>query len=66
VARGSGRWRRAEWGAGTPCGWAMTAAVVTLALRGSRTPEGVDRTRGDDYYATTVPETTTPEAVSPV
>jgi SSS family solute:Na+ symporter len=44
----------------------VVAAVVTLVLRGSRTPDGVDHTRSDDYHATTVPETTTPEAVSPV
>ncbi len=44
----------------------VVAVVVTLVLRATRTPEGVDHTGGDDYHATTVPETTTPDAVSPV
>ncbi|NMO92020.1 monocarboxylate uptake permease MctP [Actinomycetospora sp. TBRC 11914] len=44
----------------------VVAAVVTLLLRAGRTPEGVDHTRGDDYHATTVPESTAPEAVSSV
>jgi SSS family solute:Na+ symporter len=44
----------------------VVAVVVTLVLRGSRSPEGVDHTLGDDYHATTVPDTTTPDAVSAV
>jgi solute:Na+ symporter, SSS family len=44
----------------------VVAVVVTLLLRAGRTAEGVDHTRGDDYHATTVPESTTPEVVSSV
>ena len=44
----------------------VVAVVVTLVLRARARHEGVDHTGGDDYHATTVPDTTTPEAVSPV
>jgi solute:Na+ symporter, SSS family len=44
----------------------VVAVVVTLILRATHTSEGVDHTRGADYHATTVPETTTPEVVSSV
>jgi solute:Na+ symporter, SSS family len=44
----------------------VVAVVVTLILRAARTGEGVDHTRGDDYHATTVPESTSPDVVSSV
>ncbi|GAA4843191.1 sodium:solute symporter [Actinomycetospora corticicola] len=42
----------------------VVAALVTLVLRATGTREGADHTRGEDYHATRVPESTTPEAVS--
>jgi solute:Na+ symporter, SSS family len=41
----------------------VVAALVTLALRAAGTREGADRTRGEDYHATRVPESTTPVEV---
>ncbi len=44
----------------------VVAVVVTLVLRTTPTPEGLDHTDPDDYHASRVPESTTPEAVSSV
>jgi solute:Na+ symporter, SSS family len=44
----------------------VVAVVATLVLRATGVDEGSDATRGDDYHATEVPESTTPETVSSV
>lgn len=44
----------------------VVAAVVTVVLRATGTPEGRDLTQAEDYHATRVPESTAPDAVASV
>jgi SSS family solute:Na+ symporter len=44
----------------------VVAAVVTVVLRATGTREGQDLTRPEDYHATRVSESTTPDAVAQV
>ena len=43
----------------------VVAVVVTLVLRATGAAAGADRTRPEDYHASRVPESTTPEALTP-
>jgi solute:Na+ symporter, SSS family len=44
----------------------VVAVVVTVVLRATGTHEGADRTRPEDYHATRVSESTTPDVVAQV